>query len=347
MGDSSFQLWDENWDRQIVTATDEQYRRQFIDSVHESVFLCIGKLIRRCRERGIPIQNAAYADAVSSITGEFLEKTVRGQRLTEDLARQILELWNNEEAIQIVWRERCSFQCHPSTNYFLQRAKLDEILREDYIPSNSDIVRVRDATMKQANYNFLLYGVRFSITDDKAYDSLDEHNLPGTIRTWLNMRDELVTERVQVHDFILFVCAASDYNQIDTDAGDAVEPHTYLDTAVNDLRLLMNNQTLRQKRVRFLIFLNKKDLLEQKLAEYGDVPEEARNLQHTGSLLEQTTNWIHHRLTVMERSTQCGRAQPLVPKPWLSATEAKTASDAFESVSNVITLHLLRNHNII
>lgn len=128
-----------------------------------------------------------------------------------------------------------------SLEYFI--ARLDKMTQPDYVPNRQDILRSRKATRGISEYNFEVKGVPFVMVDVGGQRSQ---------RTkWFQCFDEVTS--------IVFLVASSAFDQTlmeDRSTNRLMESLNIFDT-------IINNKCF--KNVSVILFLNKTDLLEEKV----------------------------------------------------------------------------------
>ncbi|XP_046854645.1 guanine nucleotide-binding protein subunit alpha-13-like isoform X2 [Xenia sp. Carnegie-2017] len=152
----------------------------------------------------------------------------------------VSKLWQ-DEGIQIAYDRRREFQLGDSTKYFLDQ--LHRIGLPDYLPSKQDALHARKATKGIVEHDFDIKGVPFRMVDVGGQRSQRAK--------WFQCFDKVTA--------ILFLVSSSAFDQVlmeDRTTNRLIESCDIFETIVNN-RFFVN--------VSVILFLNKTDLLEQKI----------------------------------------------------------------------------------
>jgi GTPase SAR1 family protein len=157
-----------------------------------------------------------------------------------DHVGNVKKLWK-DRGIQEAYKRRNEFQLGDSTEYFLN--KLDEIGKKDFMPTKQDMLHSRKATKGIQEYEFDIKGIPFVMVDVGGQRQQ---------RTkWFQCFDNVTS--------ILFMVSSSAYDQVimeDRRTNCLIESCMIFETIVNN-KCFAN--------VSIILFLNKTDLLEQKI----------------------------------------------------------------------------------
>ena len=142
-----------------------------------------------------------------------------------------------EEAIE----RAAEYQLNDSTIYFWERA--GDILKQDYMPTEQDVLRARVRTTGIVQQNFKI--------KDKQYTMFDVGGQRNERRKWIHCFDNVTA--------VIFVTAISEYDQV-----------LYEDENTNrmDEALLLFDQICNHPsfmKTSMILFLNKRDLFATKL----------------------------------------------------------------------------------
>ncbi|KAJ9152907.1 hypothetical protein P3X46_026415 [Hevea brasiliensis] len=179
---------------------------------------------------------------------------------TREYAQYVEDLWN-DAAIQATYSRRNEFESLPrSATYFLERAV--EISKKDYEPSDMDILYAEGITSSKG-----LSSMEFSFSkqDEDIYEH-DEHDplqryqlirvhpkiLGGNCK-WLEMFEDV--------DMVLFCVSLIDYDEFVEDSN-GVSINKMI-ASKNLFESIVTHPTFEDKK--FLLMLNKFDLLEEKI----------------------------------------------------------------------------------
>ncbi|KAI3360261.1 hypothetical protein L3Q82_014574, partial [Scortum barcoo] len=152
----------------------------------------------------------------------------------------IRALWA-DEGIQNAYDRRREFQLGESVKYFLDN--LEKLAQSDYLPSQQDILLARKPTKGIHEYDFEIKNVPFKMVDVGGQRS--------ERRRWFECFDSVTS--------ILFLVSSSEYDQVlmeDRLTNRLMESLNIFETIVNN-RVFSN--------VSIILFLNKTDLLEEKV----------------------------------------------------------------------------------
>ncbi|EDQ89271.1 uncharacterized protein MONBRDRAFT_25538 [Monosiga brevicollis MX1] len=150
------------------------------------------------------------------------------------------KLWN-DNGIQQVFQRRNEYQLSDSTAYYYNR--LDAVAAADYIPTVDDVLRSRQATTGIHEFEFDLDSVVFRMMDVGGQRS--------ERRKWIHSFEGVTS--------IIFIAACNEYDQVLAE-----------DTNVNRMQesLALFGQIIQYHwfaNSSFILFLNKQDLLEEKV----------------------------------------------------------------------------------
>jgi len=160
------------------------------------------------------------------------------------VVQDIKQLWSsNEVQNQIVMSENGSkyFQLNDSATYFLNN--LDFYSNEDFVPTEQDVLRVRQNTTSITEANFSFRGLNFKMVDVGGQKSLR--------RKWIHCFDNVSS--------VIFVASLISYYQ-------TLEEESSTSRLEDSVELFgeIANSPLFDKSV-LVLFLNKKDLFQEKL----------------------------------------------------------------------------------
>eukprot|EP00743_Colponemidia_sp_Colp-15_P000452 GILK01000515.1.p1 GENE.GILK01000515.1~~GILK01000515.1.p1 ORF type:complete len:380 (-),score=80.00 GILK01000515.1:161-1225(-) len=168
--------------------------------------------------------------------------------ITPELAAAIDRLWNHP-AIQATYARRADFQLNDSAKYYFE--KVSVLAEPDYKPTEQDVLRSRVRTTGIVQTNFRVGDVPFHM-----YDVGGQRN---ERKKWIHCFENVTA--------VIFVASLSEYDQ-----------KLYEDENVNRMkesltlfREICNSPYF--KRTSMILFLNKKDLLAEKIVKHP-FPEE-------------------------------------------------------------------------
>ncbi|KAM6957386.1 guanine nucleotide-binding protein subunit alpha-13b [Aplochiton taeniatus] len=152
----------------------------------------------------------------------------------------IQALWA-DQGIQNAYDRRREFQLGESVKYFLEN--LDKIGQSDYLPSQQDILLARKPTKGIYEYDFEIKNVPFKMVDVGGQRS--------ERRRWFECFDSVTS--------ILFLVSSSEYDQVLMEDRQT----NRLSESLNIFETIVNNRVF--SNVSIILFLNKTDLLEEKV----------------------------------------------------------------------------------
>lgn len=152
----------------------------------------------------------------------------------------IRSLWQ-DSGIQHAYDRRREFQLGESVKYFLDN--LDKLGEPDYIPSQQDILLARRPTKGIHEYDFEIKNVPFKMVDVGGQRS--------ERKRWFECFDSVTS--------ILFLVSSSEYDQVLMED----RATNRLSESLNIFETIVNNRVF--SNVSIILFLNKTDLLEQKV----------------------------------------------------------------------------------
>ncbi|KAH8369997.1 hypothetical protein KR093_001792 [Drosophila rubida] len=152
----------------------------------------------------------------------------------------IKTLWS-DAGIQECYDRRREYQLTDSAKYYLM--DLDRVAQPDYLPTEQDILRVRVPTTGIIEYPFDLEEIRFRMVDVGGQRS--------ERRKWIHCFENVTS--------IIFLVALSEYDQIlfESDNENRMEESKALFRTIITYPWFQNSSVI--------LFLNKKDLLEEKI----------------------------------------------------------------------------------
>ncbi|CAH8602272.1 unnamed protein product [Heterobilharzia americana] len=212
-------------------------RRTFIKIVYQNIYMAMFTMIRAVESLKIPYENPAnksYGEAIREIDYETVT-TMEPQHVVA-----IKSLWD-DPGIKECYDRRREYQLTDSAKYYLDN--LDRISQPDYLPTLQDILRVRVPTTGIVEYLFDLDSIIFRMVDVGGQRS--------ERRKWIHCFESVTS--------IMFLVALSEYDQVlvESDNENRMEESKAL------FRTIITYPWFQESSV--ILFLNKKDLLEEKV----------------------------------------------------------------------------------
>jgi len=169
---------------------------------------------------------------------EFDEDEFQTQR--ERLCTAIMELWK-DKGIRASWEVRSMFHIQDSAEHFFE--SIERITREEYVPTEDDILRARIRTTGIVQQEFFVKGTKFQV-----FDVGGQRN---ERKKWIHCFEDVTA--------VLFLAALSAYDQTlfeDDKTNRMIE-------ALAIFRSIVGNRWFRNTAL--ILFLNKKDIFSQKI----------------------------------------------------------------------------------
>ncbi|KAJ3436710.1 guanine nucleotide-binding protein g(o) subunit alpha [Anaeramoeba flamelloides] len=161
-------------------------------------------------------------------------------KITEKIALKIKTLWN-DPAIQKAYQKRNKFQLVDSAEYFLN--KVEDISKEDYIPTVEDTLNLRITTTGINETSFTY--------SDQKYCLIDVGGQRNERKKWLHCFENVTS--------IIYVASLSAYDQV-------LAEEITVNRMAESLMLfsdIINSRWF--NKIPAILFLNKYDLFEKKL----------------------------------------------------------------------------------
>ncbi|XP_065562189.1 guanine nucleotide-binding protein G(q) subunit alpha [Artemia franciscana] len=219
------------------TGYSNEDRRGFIKLVYQNIFMAMQAMIR-----AMDLLHLEYGDS-SCIEKATVVSEVEYETVTtfeSPYVEYIRDLWSDSGILECYDRRR-EYQLTDSAKYYL--TNLDRIAAPDYLPTQQDILRVRVPTTGIIEYPFDLQEIRFRMVDVGGQRS--------ERRKWIHCFENVTS--------IIFLVALSEYDQIlfESDNENRMEESKALFKTIITYPWFQHSSVI--------LFLNKKDLLEEKI----------------------------------------------------------------------------------
>lgn len=286
----------------------ESDRRQYVPLIHHTMVTAIRTLIIHANQ---------YGALSPSLTPHrvLLDNVSDEQLLNADLATAIDIVWH-DELIQRCWYHHTLFHLPEAVSYFMDR--LYQVTAPNYIPTLSDILRVRAPTSGIVETTFA--------TNDGEITIVDVGGQRSERRKWINC-----FECVKA---VIFVAAISEYDQQleeDPSQNRLVESFELFDQIVNSKYFSETSMVL---------FLNKSDLFKDKLRR---VPFSSIFHKYKGpNEYEEVIAWLQNKFE--------SRNQDANKKIFVHVTCAINSDNfrlVFETVKDTLRRELLKRLDLI
>ncbi|XP_043525095.1 guanine nucleotide-binding protein G(q) subunit alpha isoform X4 [Frieseomelitta varia] len=212
-------------------------KRGFIKLVYQNIFMAMQSMIR-----AMDLLKIQYASS-SNIEKAELVRSVDFETVTtfeSPYVEAIKDLWA-DSGIQECYDRRREYQLTDSAKYYL--LEIDRVAAPDYLPTEQDILRVRVPTTGIIEYPFDLEEIRFRMVDVGGQRS--------ERRKWIHCFENVTS--------IIFLVALSEYDQILFES----ENENRMEESKALFKTIITYPWFQQSSV--ILFLNKKDLLEEKI----------------------------------------------------------------------------------
>jgi len=215
----------------------DEDKKTYIKLVYQNIFMAMQSMIRAmdllrieyrdpsCQEKGDLVRGIDY-ETVTAFESPYVEA--------------IKDLWG-DSGIQECYDRRREYQLTDSAKYYL--SDIDRVAEVGYLPTQQDILRVRVPTTGIIEYPFDLEEIRFRMVDVGGQRS--------ERRKWIHCFENVTS--------IIFLVALSEYDQIlfESDNENRMEESKALFKTIITYPWFQHSSVI--------LFLNKKDLLEEKI----------------------------------------------------------------------------------
>ncbi|XP_055921578.1 G protein alpha q subunit isoform X2 [Eupeodes corollae] len=215
----------------------DEDKRGFIKLVYQNIFMAMQSMIKAMDmlkiQYGAP-DNVEGAELISGIDYETVAT------FEDPYVSAIRNLWA-DAGIQECYDRRREYQLTDSAKYYL--SDLPRIEKPDFLPTEQDILRARVPTTGILEYPFDLDGIVFRMVDVGGQRS--------ERRKWIHCFENVTS--------IIFLVALSEYDQIlfESENENRMEESKALFRTIITYPWFQNSSVI--------LFLNKKDLLEEKI----------------------------------------------------------------------------------
>ncbi|XP_038853460.1 guanine nucleotide-binding protein G(q) subunit alpha isoform X1 [Salvelinus namaycush] len=220
----------------------DEDKRGFTKLVYQNIFTAMQSMIRATETLRIPYKYE-HNKFFSSQGNANVVREVDVEKVST-LANPYIDaikcLWN-DPGIQEAYDRRREYQLSDSTKYYMNA--LDRISEASYLPTQQDVLRVRVPTTGIIEYPFDLQSVIFRMVDVGGQRS--------ERRKWIHCFENVTS--------IMFLVALSEYDQVlvESDNENRMEESKALFRTIITYPWFQNSSVI--------LFLNKKDLLEEKI----------------------------------------------------------------------------------
>ncbi|XP_051924426.1 guanine nucleotide-binding protein subunit alpha-14-like isoform X2 [Hippocampus zosterae] len=215
----------------------EEDKRDYAKLVYQNIYTSMQAIIRAMETLHIPFHDTHNQMSANTLLEVEVTKV---NDLDQEHAAAIGRLWN-DGGLQECFDRRREYQLSDSTKYYL--TELDRISQPCYVPNLQDILRVRVPTTGIIEYPFDMESVIFRMVDVGGQRS--------ERRKWIHCFEDVTS--------IMFLAALSEYDQVlvEADNENRMQESKALFRTIITYPWFQNSSVI--------LFLNKKDLLEEKI----------------------------------------------------------------------------------
>lgn len=218
-------------------------KEEILNQVHLIYSNTIGSMQTLCSASEDFVNKGRENCKISAENEEFRAKIAKidlDHDMTQEIAGWVQKLWS-DPGIQATFEFRSEIQIPESCSYFFEH--VDRFWKEDFCPTKQDLLRIRVRTTGILEANFNIEESKFKIVDVGGQRS--------ERKKWINCFESVTA--------ILFVAAVSEYDQtvFEDNRTNRIQESLALFEEVTGYPVF--------KHTPIILFLNKKDLFEEKL----------------------------------------------------------------------------------
>ncbi|XP_038660846.1 guanine nucleotide-binding protein subunit alpha-14 [Scyliorhinus canicula] len=215
----------------------DEDRKNFTKLVFQNIFTAMQAMIRAMDTLRVQYKNEQNVENANMVKEVEVDKVITFDRV---YVEAIKKLWN-DPGIEECYDRRREYQLSDSAKYYL--SDIDRISSTMYIPTQQDILRVRVPTTGIIEYPFDLENIIFRMVDVGGQRS--------ERRKWIHCFENVTS--------IIFLVALSEYDQVlaECDNENRMEESKALFKTIITYPWFHSSSVI--------LFLNKKDLLEEKI----------------------------------------------------------------------------------
>lgn len=213
----------------------EEELRNFTPIVYSNTVQCMKTLVEQAKR----MPGCMHHDSVKQ-AAEFIASLDVGSEINADVANAVESLWK-DEGVRRAWEQRSKFQIFDSASYFFKNVHQFE--NDDYVPSVDDMLRCRVRTSGIVEETFMIEEAQFHVVD--VGGQRNER------KKWIHCFENVTA--------VAFVASISEFDQVCIEDGTT----NRLDESLTVFSDLVNNPWFKETAI--ILFLNKKDLLVDKL----------------------------------------------------------------------------------
>ncbi|XP_013772219.1 guanine nucleotide-binding protein G(q) subunit alpha-like isoform X1 [Limulus polyphemus] len=215
----------------------DEDKKSYIKLVYQNIIMAMQSMVK-----AMEMLKISYKDQSNIENAELIHSVDYETVTTFDspYVEAVSSLWA-DPGIQECYDRRREYQLTDSAKYYL--SDIQRIAAPDYLPTQQDILRVRVPTTGIIEYPFILDSIIFRMVDVGGQRS--------ERRKWIHCFENVTS--------IIFLVALSEYDQIlfESDNENRMEESKALFKTIITYPWFLNSSVI--------LFLNKKDLLEEKI----------------------------------------------------------------------------------
>ena len=291
----------------------EKERKSYKAVVFSNTITAMKCLLENCEELSgilgtkVDDENIEKAELIKGLSGD--------EKLSSDICDAIEILWTSDSGIKKTFENRAKFQFPDSGPYFFGR--MSDMIKEDYIPTQQDVLRSRVRTTGIVETAFEIEGNNF-----KMFDVGGQRN---ERKKWIHCFENVTC--------VIFVAAISEYDQVlfeDDTTNRVIE-------ALNLFDEICNSRWFTETSI--ILFLNKRDLFMEKIQK---VPLNKLNLfdDYCGPEHDYDSGCEYFR-EKFESKNRCKDKE--IYTHVTCATDPGNIAHVFESVKDILIKQSLRD----
>ncbi|XP_019745695.1 guanine nucleotide-binding protein subunit alpha-11-like isoform X1 [Hippocampus comes] len=285
----------------------ETQRMTFIRLVCQNIITAIQHLIEAMKVLRVDFEDARNLDLAERLSQVESERV---ERLEGWQVKAVKMLWS-DRGLQRCYERRREFQLSDSAKYYF--SDIDRITAPGYIPNLQDILRVRVPTTGIIEYPFSVKDVVFRMVDVGGQRA--------ERRKWIHCMDNVMS--------IIFLAALNEYDSVMLEN----PMKNRLEESLALFEIIVKYPWF--KKTSFILFLNKKDLLEEKVL-YSDVATYFP--QYRGP--RQDAKHAREFFLELYKALHKGHERPMY-KHYTCATDTNNAKNVFNDVKNTVFIEFI------
>jgi GTPase SAR1 family protein len=287
----------------------DKEKKTFISIIASNTITSMNAMLAAYEKLGV-----AMPGNVSAAKAKF-DALAGDDALTPELGAILKEMWQDDSMCKTVFDRRNEFQLNDSAEYYFEA--IDRISAPGYLPTTDDVLRSRVRTTGIVQSDFKIKSLNFEM-----FDVGGQRN---ERRKWIHCFDHV--------NVVVFVAAISEFDQTLYED----ETQNRLKEALDLFKQIINSKWFKSTSV--ILFLNKKDLFEMKLAKLADKGRTFAS--HVNGLIDTEFSGAEDFKNCSKYLEKCFMAQNGNPEKSIfshatCATDTKNVKFVFDAVVNMI-----------